>query len=371
MKNLTTIAIVALIYFTSISTASSFESDALYAILMDANSGQIIYDKNANEKIIPSSMTKIMTLYIVFDELKKGSLKLTDKIRVSEKAWRAEGSRSFLPLNKEVSVEDIVRGIVVQSGNDSCIAIAEHMFGTEDSFADHMNYTAKKLGLSNTHFVNASGLPRHDHYSTAADLAILGSKLISDFPEYYKYFQEKEFSINGITQQNRNSLLNIGGIDGIKTGHTDAGGYGIVVSAVRNDLRLVGVVNGLPNAKSRISSAEALMNYGYGAFKQLVLYKAGAIVCSIPVRYGNKSEINGIVNKDVTALVAKSDAKIETIIRHDNFINAPIDEGQEIGRVIIRNDNSELSAPIVAQHSVEQSSMLWKLFQVLKYKIYY
>lgn len=219
---------------------------ATQAIIVDASTGTILLDKGANDRMPTSSMSKTMTIYMVFDALKEGRLKLDDEFLVSEKAWRMEGSEMFIKVGDKVKIEDLIRGVVVQSGNDAAVALAEGLAGSEEAFAEAMNARAKDLGMTGSHFVNASGWPHPDHYSTPRDLALLAYRIIHDFPEYYHYFSEKEFTYNNIRQQNRDPLLGkLPGADGLKTGHTEVAGYGLIGSAKRGDRRLILVVNGL------------------------------------------------------------------------------------------------------------------------------
>ncbi|MDH3639335.1 MAG: D-alanyl-D-alanine carboxypeptidase, partial [Gammaproteobacteria bacterium] len=233
-------------------------------VLMDFNTGWVLAAKHADDQIEPASLSKLMTAYVVFHALKKGNLQLDDVIHISEKAWRTEGSRMFAKVNSEVRAEDLIKGLIIQSGNDAAVALAEHLAGTEQGFAVLMNEHAQKLGLTNTHFTNAPGLPDPDHYSTARDLSILTAALIQEFPEYYAWYSIKEFTYNEITQQNRNILLwRDASVDGVKTGHTSSAGYCLVGSARRDDTRLIATVIGTTSAKQRAKEVQSLLKYGF------------------------------------------------------------------------------------------------------------
>ncbi|MBN9543690.1 MAG: D-alanyl-D-alanine carboxypeptidase, partial [Alphaproteobacteria bacterium] len=241
----------SLALFTSISIIFSFNAFALetkapHAILVDYDTDTVIFEKEADVPTVPSSMSKLMTVYVIFDKLKKGELKLNERFLVSENAWRKQGSKMFLHVGSSVTLEDLIKGIIIQSGNDACITAAEGIAGTEEEFVNILNEKAKELGLTNSHFVNSTGWPDDNHKMSMRDLSILSKHLINDFPEYYSYFAEREFVYNNIKQQNRNLSLNrFNGVDGLKTGHTDAGGYGIAMSAQQKNRRLIVVVNGL------------------------------------------------------------------------------------------------------------------------------
>ena len=260
-----------LLFFNS---SYSLETKAKQAILYDYETKSIIFEKDSDELMSPSSMSKIMTIYKIFERLKEGGLSLTDTYRVSEKAWRKRGSKMFVRLNSRVKIEDLIRGIIVQSGNDASIVVAEGMSGSEEAFADHLNITARKLGMLNSNFINASGWPDIGHHTTARDLATLTRATIKNFPEFYHYYKEKVFTYNGIKQRNRNPTIyrNIGA-DGLKTGHTEAGGYGLAASAERKDRRLILVINGLPSKRSRSAESERFLDWGFREFDNHRLFR--------------------------------------------------------------------------------------------------
>ena len=268
------ILFILIIFVSNISPLSALETPSKQAILIDMTTDTVLFSKNADELMTPSSMSKIMTIYKLFGRLKDGGLSLTDTFSVSEKAWRKKGSKMFVSLKSRVKIEDLIRGIIVQSGNDATIVVAEGLSGTERTFAEELNSSAKKLGMTNSNFTNASGWPDPGHETTARDLAILAAATIRDFPEYYHYYAETTFTYNGIKQGNRNPAIyqNIGA-DGLKTGHTEAGGYGLTASAIRKDRRLILVINGLASKKIRAIETERLFDWGFREFSNYSLFK--------------------------------------------------------------------------------------------------
>ncbi|CAL7960596.1 serine-type D-Ala-D-Ala carboxypeptidase (penicillin-binding protein 5/6) [Alphaproteobacteria bacterium] len=347
----------------------NFGTKATHAILVDYDTGAILFAKNSTVQMVPSSMTKIMTIYLAFQALKEGWMHLDDLCNVSKKAWSMQGSKMFLNINDSVRVEDLIKGVTVESGNDACIALAEKMSGSEEVFARHMNEMAQKLGLKHSNFLNASGWPEDGHYTTASDLAMLSIALIRDFSEYYHYNAEKEFRYNNITQQNRNTLLGIDGVDGIKTGHTDVAGYGIVTSAKRNHIRLIGVVNGLGTMKEREQEAIKLLNYGFQNFQHDVLYKPNDTVLQANIIYGNKTHVALTVEKTAILILPKS--KIQNSdrlvkIRYYDNMTAPIKKGTKMGELIIKQqtlDSTELVMPLVAAETIEVGNFLQHFLQ--------
>ena len=268
-------------------------------VLMDANSGQILAQKNMDQKQPPASLTKMMTLYVISHALQNGTIKLDDQVPVSEKAWRMSGSKMFIKVGTTVSVEDLIQGIIVDSGNDACVALAEYIGGSEQGFADMMNAETKALGMQNTHFLNSTGLPegenfQTDHYSTAHDLAILGYALIRDFPEYYPWYKQKWFTYNKIKQPNRNRLLwRYPNADGLKTGHTDEAGFCLVSSAQSDNMRLIAVVLGAPTDEARATDSIHLLDYGFRFFTTHVIYKANTPIANVRVWNGKKQNNAG------------------------------------------------------------------------------
>jgi D-alanyl-D-alanine carboxypeptidase (penicillin-binding protein 5/6) len=328
-------------------------------VLMDFNSGQMLADSNADQRIEPASITKLMTAYIVFTELAKGQLKLTDEIPVSEKAWRTDGSRMFINVGSKVKLEDLIRGMIIQSGNDATLALAEAVAGSEETFADLMNQYASKLGMSNSHFTNSYGWPDPNHYSTARDIGILGRAIIRDFPQYYTYYSEKEFVYNNIRQYNRNKLLgNEPGVDGIKTGYTETAGYCLVSSAERNGMRLISVVIGTESDKARTAAARSLLNYGYRFFETHKLYDAGKPVDRIRVWKGGEPEVQIGVQHTLyvtTPRGHRDNLSIQAQVQ--NMVMAPVALGQKLGQVRVSLGGQLLKEePLVTMQGVARGS---------------
>ncbi len=361
--------VIFILLFKSID-AYGYETAAKQAILVDAKNGQILFEKNANNLMHPSSMTKIMTTYIAFQNLKSGKMSLTDKYITSEKAWKMEGSRMFLNYGDVVTVDQVLKGIVVQSGNDACVVLAEGLNGDESSFVKHMNEVAKKLGMTKTHFSNSSGLPDPTNLSTAKDLSKLAIAIIDTFPEYYYYHQIKNFEYGNIMQFNRNVLLGKMGIDGIKTGHTEAGGFGIVLSAMMNNKRLIGVINGLSNDKIRAQEGEKILNYGFNNFQEIDLFKVKQVIGTTKVQYGIQRMLKFGVENDFTILVGSIKENIECHIKYKEFIRAPIMVGDDVG-VITCNIPSiysdGISMKLIATENVRGANFIQKLWQNLEY----
>ncbi len=340
--------------------AFSFETEAKYAILMDYNTKTILFEKEANTQMAPSSMSKMMTAYIAFEHLKAGQVKMDEQFPISERAWKMGGTRMFIPLDAIVSFEDLLKGLIIQSGNDAAVAIAEILMGSEEEFANKMNETAKKLGMNNSHFTNATGWPDENNYSCSYDLAILAYHTIKDYPEYYHYYAEKEFTFNGIKQGNRNGLLyrNIGA-DGLKTGHADDAGYGLTASVKRGERRLIAVVNGLKTNKDRTTQTEALINYGMMNFTNVKLADQGQTVEKIKVSNGKTKEVELIVPEAIILTLSKTQSKnIKTILHYQAPVIAPIAAGAHLGDLIVEGDFGSKSYPLIAKDSIEKASFI-------------
>ena len=290
--------------------AAAVDTEAQQFILMDAGTGMVLAEKNADEPMHPASMSKIMTLYVAFEHLADGQLTMEDTFTVSKKAWRMKGSRMFLEVNSKVTVGELLRGIIVQSGNDASIVIAEGLAGSEAAFADLMNEKAAELGLDDSHFVNSTGWPDVEHMTTARDIAELSRRIIIDFPEYYPLFAEKTYTYNGIKQGNRNPLLyRFDGADGLKTGYTQASGHGLAASAKRGEQRLVLVVNGINGVDVRARESERLLAYGFRAFKTYVLFRAGEVVDEFEVWMGEADALPLVVESDVVLMMPRKSRK--------------------------------------------------------------
>jgi D-alanyl-D-alanine carboxypeptidase (penicillin-binding protein 5/6) len=337
-----------------------FETKATYAILMDYNTQNILFEKEAYTHMAPSSMSKMMTTYIAFEGLKSGQIKLTDMYSISEKAWKMEGTRMFIPLKAQVSFEDLLKGLVIQSGNDSAVAIAEIMGGNEEEFADRMNETAAKLGMKDTHFTNATGLPDENNYSCAYDLAILARHIIMDFPEYYHYHALTEFTYNQIKQGNRNGLLyrNIGA-DGLKTGHAKEAGFGITASVKKGDRRLICVVNGLKSNKERTVEAEALVNYGLTNFTNVSVAHKDQTMDKIKISNSSVKEIDMIITENIIFTLPKKDAKdMKVKMHYRSPASAPIAVGDVLGQLIIESKDGTKMYPLVAKTSANEAGFI-------------
>ena len=332
-------------------------------ILMDHFSGRVLAQQLPDQRQEPASLTKLMTAYVVFAALAEGRLKPTDMVTISEHAWRAEGSRTFVQVGTSIPVDILLKGMIVQSGNDATIALAEHVGGTEAAFAQIMNEYARRLGLTGTHYVNSDGLPSPEHYTTARDVSTLANALIRDYPQYYPLFSLREFRWNNIRQGNRNGLLGKDpSVDGLKTGHTDSAGYCLAASASRNGMRLVSVVMGAPSIKAREEASAALLGYGYTFFETVRLKGANETVLK-PHVYKGASEFAAIgVSHDVYATVARGQAgalQTRAVLTHEPLV-APFTAGQELGELTVADASGQLIAhvPLVALAAVPQGS-LW------------
>ncbi|MFO7762956.1 MAG: D-alanyl-D-alanine carboxypeptidase family protein [Wenzhouxiangellaceae bacterium] len=316
------------------------ELGATSYILMDFHSGETIVDKVPDLRVEPASITKLMTSYVVFRELEDGDLVLDDMVLISEKAWRTGGSRMFVEVGTEVSVENLLKGVIVQSGNDASVALAEHLAGSEEVFAQMMNAEAERLGMSDTNYLNATGLPAPDHYTTARDVAVLARALIRDFPGYYQWYAQREFTYNGITQPNRNLLLaRDRSVDGLKTGHTEAAGYCLATSAERDGMRLISVVMGTASENARATASQSLLNFGFRFFETFKLYSAGDVIASAPVWKGAQDEMQLGTADDIFVTVprGRQDAlSAETMIPARPI--APFSRGESFGTLEIGFD---------------------------------
>ena len=348
---------ILFLFVFSISYAESMPAPAAPVIgakgylVIDSRTGYELAALNADESLAPASLTKIMTTYVVFSALKQGQISLEDEVTISEKAWRAEGSRMFVEVGKRVTVHDLLLGMIVQSGNDASIALAEHIAGSEDVFAEMMNQQAAAIGLHSSHFQNATGLPGDDHRTTARDLATLARALIEEFPEYYPMHAEKEFTFNGIKQSNRNSLLwRDDSVDGLKTGHTEDAGYCLVASAKRDDMRIISVVLGTSSTKARTDGTQALLNYGFRFFETRLLFKAGEEVSTARVwKSANEYSRLGVLEDLYITVRRGSYDKLESKLDIPALVVAPLATGQAVAELIISLDGDELiKAPLRA-----------------------
>lgn len=339
-------------------TAPSVNAKAY--ILIDANSGKIIAEKEAETKLPPASLTKMMTLYVISNALHNNQIHLNDKVRISEDAWHAEGSRMFVKEGDEVQIEDLIKGIIVDSGNDACVAMAEHIGGSEPGFAQIMNQQAQNLGMKNSHFTDSTGLPNPDLYTTAKDLAILGRALVNSFPEYYPWYQQKWFTYNNIRQPNRNRLLwRNSQVDGIKTGHTNDAGFCLVSSAKRGNMRLLSVVLGAPNDKTRADDSERLLNYGFRFYESHALYQASQSIKTVPL-YKGKLDTLSVGPKDNVYVTIPSGQfdRLNVLTRLPKNLQAPIKANEMVGELVVEFDKKPIHTyPLYALQTVEKGSL--------------
>ena len=333
-------------------------------ILQDYHTGKVLAENNADAKLAPASLTKIMTVYVVFRELSNGHLHLEDRATISEKAWKTSGSRMFIELGDQVKIEDLLKGVIIQSGNDASVALAEHVAGDEATFADMMNQHAARLGMSNSHFKNSDGLPVTDHYTSARDLAILTTALIKEFPDYYRWFSQQEFTFNKITQHNRNQLLSRDeSVDGVKTGFTDDAGYCLVASALREDMRLISVVMGTKSANARANENQTLLNYGFRFFESHRLYEGKKPLNEARIWKGASKTIALGLAEDLYATIPRRlYPDLKAVINVDKKITAPVTEGTKLGSVkVTLKDELIVDKDLVALQTVEQGNIFQRL----------
>ena len=361
------------------SVAGAIETKAKNAVLMDFETGEFFYEKNADDPMPPASMSKLMTAYLIFERLKDGRLSPDDVFIVSENAWRKGGAKTgsstmFLKDKQRVKVSDLLRGIIVQSGNDACIVAAENIAGSEAEFAELANQKAKELGLKNSHFANATGWPNSDHKMSAKDLAILAHHIIHDFPEYYSIYSEQSFTFNGIRQENRNPLLMLmpGIADGIKTGHTSVSGFGLTGSAKKNGRRLIMVVNGLKTMKERGDESLRLMNWGFREFDNYAVLKENVKVVSVPVWLGETKSVSAVPAKGLTLTLPKGRQKeIVAHLKYKAPLNAPVKKGQEIASLTLSApEHADTVIPLYAERDVKRLGYFGRLKETVKQMLF-
>jgi D-alanyl-D-alanine carboxypeptidase (penicillin-binding protein 5/6) len=351
----------------------TIDTSAKQAIMIDYDTGAVLYAKNADERMAPSSMSKMMTLYILFQHLRDGRIKMDDTLAVSEKAWRTGGSKMFVMVGSRVRVEELIQGIAVQSGNDACVVVAEGLAGSEEAFAREMNKTAQALGLKGSHFVDASGLPDPEQYMTARDLATLARHLIHDFPQYYHYFSEIDFTYNGIKQGNRNPLLYKKlNVDGIKTGHTEVGGYGMTSSALRDGRRLILVLNGMSSVNERSRESEKLLDWGYREWGNYALFKAGDKVDDAQVWLGAQPTVPLVVDRNlIVTLPRQSREKMKVTASYDAPVPAPVAKGAPIGKVVVEApDVPNMELPLKAADAVQRLGFMGRIGAAFRYLLW-
>lgn len=331
-------------------------------ILQDFQSGRVLAALNADQRMEPASLTKLMTAYLVFDELRSGKIKLGDPVTISETAWRTEGSRTFAQVGTQISVENLIKGMIVQSGNDATVALAEHVAGTETVFASMMNQRAQMLGMTNSHFMNSTGLPDPQHYTTARDLATLTRTLVRDFPQYYKWYSLREFTFNGITQPNRNLLLGRDPtVDGVKTGHTESAGFCLVSSALRDGMRLISVVLGTASEQARASESQTLLNYGFRFYETHRVYAANKPLTTARVWKGEMEQLPLGLNRDLYLTIPRGQyKKMAAAMSVTPQIIAPVKKGQPYGAVSVTLEGKEVvKQPLVALQKVDEGG-IWR-----------
>ena len=365
--------LLALVAALMLRPAYAIDTPAMEALLIDSETGTIMFEKGADERMPPSSMSKLMTVLLVFDRLKDGTLSLDDKFPVSEKAWRKGGSKMFVEINSRVRVEDLLRGIIVQSGNDACIVIAEALAGTEEEFAAMLNERAREIGLTGSNFVNATGWPHPDHYMTARDLARLAHYMIETYPEYYRYFAERDFTWSGIKQDNRNPLLYRDvGADGLKTGHTEAAGYGLTASAIQNDRRVVMVLNGLDSKRQRSRESARLIGWAFREFRNYHLFEKGEVVAEADVWLGQSETVPLVVPEQLVLTMRRKARKDMTVtVHYEHPIPAPIAEGQRLGTVrLTAPDHDVIELPLHAGNRVFELGAVGRLKAAVNYVLW-
>lgn len=355
------------------ATDGLIKTPAKQAILVDHDTGTVLFAKNAEQSMPPSSMSKLMTLYMLFERLAAGGLNLDDTFPVSKKAWRMGGSKMFVRVDTQVRIADLVRGIIIQSGNDACIVVAEGISGDEASFAALMNETAAKMGMDGSHFVNASGWPHPEHVTTARDLSILARNLIDKFPQYYPIFAERSFTFSKIRQGNRNPLLykNIGA-DGLKTGHTEAAGYGLVASAERKGRRLDLVVNGLQSVNQRSKEAQRLLTWGFREFGNYALFKAGEEVTMAPVWLGDAVEVPLLIEEAMTIIIPRKVRRtMKVSVNYQGPLTTPIVKGQPVAMLRIEAPNmTTIERPLIAGADVARKGFFGRLGAALEHLLF-
>lgn len=357
----------------AVSSVSAQQQDISIAarayLLSDFQTGQILAGQNAHERIEPASLTKLMTAYVVFSALKQNQLALNQVVPVSESAWRMIGSRMFVEPNKQVTVDELIRGMIVQSGNDACIALAEAIAGSEASFSNIMNKEAERLGMKNTHFTNSTGLPDPNHYTTAHDLNLLAAAIIREFPEFYPLYSLKEYTYNNITQPNRNRLLWLDPhVDGMKTGWTRTAGYCLITSSTRDKRRLISVVIGAKSAHARSVESQRLLNYGFQFYDTLHLYKKNDSLTTIHLWKGTQDEIKAGFDRDVYFTLLKGQAdKLKATMEYKQPLIAPVYPGQEVGTVKFTLDDKTIETfPLVALEKVEATNIFGRAWDSVK-----
>lgn len=370
---LTIATILGSFLISGVASAQAFQTAARNAYILDLSTGTTLLSKKADIPMPPASMSKLMTIYMVFDRVKRGSLSLDDTFLVSKKAWKKGGSKMFVKVGDRVSVADLLRGIIVQSGNDACIVVAEALGGSEEAFAEMMTKRGREIGLTESTFANATGWPNPNHRMSARDLAILSQRLIEEFPELYKLFGEKTFTYNKIKQGNRNPLLYRDvGADGLKTGHTVAAGYGLTASARRGDRRIVVVVNGLTSVRQRSQESLRLMEWAFRAFKPVAMFKSGETVTEADIWLGNAPQVPLVIQRDLKLTLPRNAIdKMKVTVRMKNPVAAPVKKGQNLGMLVVRVPGApDREYPLAAGADVKQLGFIGRIGAAIKHVLW-
>jgi D-alanyl-D-alanine carboxypeptidase (penicillin-binding protein 5/6) len=344
------------------------DTQAKQALLIDADTGAVLAEKNPDERMHPSSMSKLMTVYVIFDLLKQGRLRMDQTFPVSEKAWRMQGSKMFVELGSQINVSDLLHGVIVQSGNDACVVLAEGVSGSEQQFAELLNEYAKRLGLKNSNFRNATGWPDPEHLMTCRDLASLSRHIINDFPQYYGIFNVRSFQWHGISQENRDPLLGrVAGADGLKTGHTEDGGYGLVGSAKRGERRLIVIMNGMTSMRMRAEESERMLEWGFREFENVVLFRASDTVEEAPVYLGNRASVPLVGGRDLVMTLPRQWRRNLTVkLRYDGPVPAPVAKGQEVGQLDVSGQGvPPMTMPLYAGADVAKLGVISRIPAVI------
>ena len=360
-----------LIYFSLIIRIYAIETKADSAVVLDVNSNTILFEKNADIKQGPASMSKLMLIYMVFERIQNRTLSMEQEFLVSKKAWKFGGSKMFVNVGDMVAVEDLLKGVIVQSGNDACIVLAEGMSGSEKNMVDEMNEKSRELGLTNSNFENVTGWPHEDHYMSLKDIAILSRLIITKFPEYYYMFSLNDFTYNDIKQFNRNKLISIDGYDGLKTGRTSQSGYGIATSALRNDRRVVSVVNGLNSDKERINETKKLVNWSFRGFVNYNLYKEEEPIQLAKVWLGKESFVPLVLNEDLTVTIKKKNLdKFKINLIYETPIVSPIKKGDKLAELHLIESDNVIIKEVYSGKDIDKISRFYRSFSIINYLLF-
>ncbi len=370
------ILIISLVLLTQLFaklSAIPTSTKAKYALIIDQKTGSVLYSKSANEKIFPASMSKLMTLYILFEAISDGTVSLDDTFLVSKKAWKKGGSKMFLEANSQVKVKDLLKGIIVQSGNDACIVVAEALSGDENSFAELMNVKAKEMGLNNSNFTNSTGWPDEQHFMTATDLAILSKRIIADFPEFFHLFKDKKYTYNKIEQSNRNPLLfSYNFSDGLKTGYTEESGFSLAATAKKQSKRLILILSGMESARDRKNEAIKLFEWAFREYTNIKLYNKNDIILESDVWLGKKAIIELYSKNDVLFTIPKKNLKnYQAKVIYSSPIAAPIIKDKEYAKLIITGTiDGDIEYPLYAKNNIEKAGVFKKITSAVSYLIF-